>query len=80
MNKNKRLLPILMGIILSCSVLCLFMFNWHIIRDIYWINRRNTEEDLAYAFGTALRLNHPEAYEMVDPVLKTRVDQWLTNG
>lgn len=44
------------------------------IIDIY---DRDTEQDLAAAFATALRINHPEAYDMIVPALKPRLDEWM---
>ncbi len=29
------------------------------------------------AFATALRINHPAAYDMIDPTLKPRLDEWM---
>lgn len=32
---------------------------------------------LLFAFTTALRINHPAAYDMIDPELKPRLDEWM---
>ena len=45
--------------------------------DYRYIYDRDTEQDLAAAFATALRINHPAAYEMIDPTLKPRLDEWI---
>ena len=46
--------------------------------DYQWIYKRNTDEDhLVFAFATALRINHPAAYDMIDPSLKPRLDEWM---
>jgi hypothetical protein len=45
--------------------------------DYQYIYDRDTEHDLAAAFATALRINHPAAYDMIDPALKPRLDEWM---
>ena len=45
--------------------------------DYRQMHYRDTEQDLAGAFATALRINHPEAYDMIDPTLKPRLDEWM---
>jgi len=45
--------------------------------DNQYIYDRDTEYDLAAAFATALRINHPAAYDMIDPTLKPRLDEWM---
>ena len=45
--------------------------------DYRQIYGRDTEQDLAEAFATALRINHPEAYDMIDPTLRSRLDEWM---
>jgi hypothetical protein len=41
------------------------------------IHNRDTEADLAFAFTTALITNHPDAYYMITPGLKLRLDEWM---
>jgi hypothetical protein len=45
--------------------------------DYRQIYDRDTEQDLAGAFATALRINHPAAYDMIDLDLKPRLDEWM---
>ena len=45
--------------------------------DYRQIYDRDTEQDLAEAFATALRINHPAAYDMIDPSAKPRLDEWM---
>jgi len=47
------------------------------VADYKWIHSRDTEGELVTAFVTALRINHPAAYEMIDPSLKPRLDEWM---
>ena len=35
------------------------------------------EYQLVFAFATALRINHSAAYDMIDPGLKPRLDEWM---
>lgn len=41
------------------------------------LQRRETPYDVAVAFVTALRLNDPIAYELANPTLHTRLDEWF---
>jgi len=45
--------------------------------DYRVIHNRDTVYDLTAAFSTALRINHPAAYDMIDPALKPRLDEWM---
>jgi hypothetical protein len=47
------------------------------VGDYRMINRRDTVNHLVMAFATALRVNHPTAYDMIDPSLKPRLDEWM---
>jgi hypothetical protein len=41
------------------------------------LQARDTPTEVGDAFTTALRLNHPAAYELTDPKLRPRVDEWM---
>jgi hypothetical protein len=41
------------------------------------IHRRGTEVELAFAFAVSLRNNDSAAYEMIDPSLEPRLDDWM---
>jgi hypothetical protein len=41
------------------------------------IHSRGTTSDLAIAFAVSLRNNDPAAYDMIDPILKPRLDNWM---
>jgi hypothetical protein len=71
---------------LLALVLCLVVFAcgfgiWSqtssVAFDYQYIYERDTEHDLAGAFATALRINHPAAYDMIDPTLTPRLDEWM---
>lgn len=48
-----------------------------VVFDYQYVYDRDTEHDLAAAFATALRINHPAAYDMIDPTLRPRLDEWM---
>jgi hypothetical protein len=68
-------------LILSALVLIIGLFNWAqnspIVQDYYLIHNRDTEFDVAFAFAVSLRNNDSAAYEMIDPNLKSRLDDWM---
>ncbi|HET6595368.1 MAG TPA: hypothetical protein VFG81_07080 [Anaerolineales bacterium] len=74
----KKGLPILLLVVL---VLICGLVSWArnspLAQDYFLIHRRETEYDLAFAFAVSLRNNDPAAYEMVDPTLKPRLDDWM---
>jgi hypothetical protein len=41
------------------------------------IDNGDPEGNLLFAFVTALRINHPAAYDMIDPSAKPRLDEWM---
>lgn len=45
--------------------------------DVRMIHNRDTNDDVLFAFATALRINHPVAYDMISPELKPRLDEWM---
>jgi hypothetical protein len=45
--------------------------------DFRLIHNRDTNDDVLFAFATALRINHPAAYDMIDPALIPRLDEWM---
>ena len=71
-------------ILTGCIVLvcALGLFLWALISpiadDYYWLYNRDTDHNLAFAFATALRINHSAAYDMVDPTLIPRLDEWMS--
>jgi hypothetical protein len=71
-----QLLFVVLGIVSVCC-LGLWALNAPLVDDYYWIHRRDTESHLAFAFTIALRTNHPSVYDMADPSLKARLDEWM---
>ena len=75
-NSVKTLLVIFVSVIFVCSF-TLWANNSPSVADYKWIRNRDTESDVVDAFVTALRINHPAAYQMTDPSLKPRLDDWM---
>jgi hypothetical protein len=82
--KKKSLLLIILGALVLVCCLLPWALNWlsnSPSANEYWLihrrDRYDTEISLAFAFSTALRINHPAAYDMIDPSLKPRLDAWM---
>ncbi len=72
-NGKKAVAFILMGIIFLC-VLAIY------INSRYWSSFVDPDYPafkFAHDFAAALRLNDSEAYNMTDPSLHPRIDEWL---
>lgn len=78
MKKSAKILLLLLFVVVFACGLSIWAeysptaFDY---RNIY--GRRDTDYDLLFAFATALRINHPAAYDMIDPALKPRLDDWM---
>ncbi len=71
MAKKRTVILLFFGIcVLSCGLL-IWALTSPAVDDYYWIHKRGTEAELAFAI--ALRTNHPAAYEMIDPGLRPRL-------
>jgi len=75
-NRTKIALVVFVIIVLACS-LTLLAYKSPAVDNYRWISNRDTEDELVPAFVTALRINHPAIYEMIDQSLKPRVDEWM---
>jgi hypothetical protein len=75
-NRGKLLLLVLCVVVFACG-LSIWAEYSPVVSDYRQIYDRDTEQDLAGAFATALRINHPAAYDMIDPALKPRLDEWM---
>lgn len=64
-------------VVLFTCALMIWADTSQAVADYKWIHSRDTEGELVAAFVTALRINHPAAYEMIDPSLKPRWDEWM---
>jgi hypothetical protein len=68
--------PLQVVVIFVCG-LSIWVHNSPVVYEYRSIYDRDTEHDLVAAFATALRINHPAAYDMIDPTLKPRLDEWM---
>jgi hypothetical protein len=72
-----RILIILVFISVFACGLMVWAQTSPLVDDYRWIHNRDTEFAVVDAFATALRINHPAAYDMIDPSLKPRLDEWM---
>jgi len=77
MKKNSKITLIVFLVVVFACVLTIWIYNSPAVNDYRWIRSRDTERELVAAFATALRINHPAAYEMIDPSLSPRLDAWM---
>jgi hypothetical protein len=77
MNRKRVLILILFSLAfyLLVAVLLDSLSEEYFISDALY--RRDSPSNVAYAFFTALRLNHEVAYEVTAPELWPRVDEWM---
>ena len=81
MNKRRRTLLITFGLTVLSILICLLLAviaTSQQFDDYFFLKRRETPRRVAVAFATALRLNHQDAYELTDPDLWPRLDEWMS--
>lgn len=77
MKKGIKVVLLLLLVVIFVCGFSIWSQTSPIAFDYQYIYDRDTEHDLAAAFATALRINHPAAYDMIDPTLKPRLDEWM---
>ncbi len=77
MKKKITILLILFLVVTFACSLHLWIQTSPWVYDRAMLTRRDTVSHLVMAFVTALRINDPAAYEMIDPSLKPRLDVWM---
>ena len=77
MKKSIKILLLLLCVVVFAYGLSIWAEFSPAVFDYRLIHNRETEDDLLFAFATALRINHPAAYDMIDPSLKPRLDEWM---
>jgi hypothetical protein len=75
-NSVKILVLFLLVVVFACGINTWIEYS-PVVHDYRYIHNRDTEDELVLAFATALRINHPAAYDMIDPSLKPRLDAWM---
>jgi hypothetical protein len=79
MKKNTKIVLLLFIIVMFTCGLGIWVEYSPVVDNYRYIYDRDTEYDLVFAFATALRINHPAAYDMIDPSLKPRLDEWISS-
>lgn len=79
MKKSTRILLLLLFVVVLACGLSIWAGFSPALWDYTVIHNRETGDDLVFAFATALRINHPAAYDMIDPTLKPRLDEWMNS-
>jgi hypothetical protein len=79
MKKSTKILLLLICAVVFACGLRIWAETSPIVDDYRYIYDRDAEDDMVYAFVTALRINHPAAYDMIDPSLKPRLDEWMNS-
>ena len=80
-KSTKILLLLLFVIVLACSI-SFWASGSPAVYDYRLIHNRdrdngNPRGNLLFAFATALMINHPEAYDMIDPSARPLLDEWM---
>ena len=82
MKKSAKILLLLLCVVVLVFGLSIWaeyspaVFDYRVIHDRD-IDNGDPEGNLLFAFATALRINHPAAYDMIDPSAKPRLDEWM---
>ncbi|GJM40344.1 MAG: hypothetical protein DHS20C20_06260 [Ardenticatenaceae bacterium] len=76
MRKIRKIIVLSSGIFIL-SVLAAQIFLPNLWAFYFPFLRERTSSDVAQDFAKALRLNEQEAYELADPQLWPRIDQWM---
>lgn len=79
MKKSIKILLLLFFVVVFACGLSIWAEYSPAVFDYRVIHNRETEDDLVAAFATALRINHSAAYDMIDPVLRPRLDEWMNS-
>lgn len=77
MKKSIKILLLLLCVVVFAYGLSIWATFSPAIFDYRLIHNRDTDDDVLFAFATALRINDPAAYDMIDPSLKPRLDEWM---
>jgi hypothetical protein len=77
MKKSGKVILLLLFIVVFACGLSIWTECSPAIFDYRLIHNRDTNDDVLFAFATALRINHTAAYDMIDPSLKPQLDEWM---
>lgn len=77
MKKSTKITLLLLFVVMFAYGLIIWVEYSPAGFDYRLIHKRDTDDDVLFAFATALRINDPAAYDMIDPRLKPRLDEWM---
>jgi hypothetical protein len=77
MRKSIKILLLFLLVVLFACGLSIWAEYSPAVFDYKLIHNRDTNDNVLFAFATALRVNHPAAYDMIDPGLKPQLDDWM---
>jgi hypothetical protein len=79
MKKNTSILLVVSLVVVIACGLRIWADNSPIADDEYPSSTLDPEIELAFNFAFSLHMNHPDAYDMIDPNLKPRLDEWMNS-
>jgi hypothetical protein len=79
MKRNTKILLLVFFVIMFVCGLIFWADNSPIGGDGYSSSTRDPKVQLAYGFAFSLFTNDSDAYEMIDPNLKPRLDEWMNS-
>ena len=77
MKRSTRILLLLLFVVVIACGLSFWVGYSPAVWDFRVIHSRDTDHDVLFAFATALQINHPAAYDMIDPSAKPQLDEWM---
>jgi hypothetical protein len=78
MRNSIRILLLLISVGIIGGIAYMWASYSPVVAEYRWLTHaRDSETGLAGSFATALSLNHPAAYDWIDPSLKHRLDEWM---
>lgn len=81
-KKSTKILLLLVCVVVLACGLSIWAEYSPTVFDYRLIHNRDMDNgdpygNLLFAFATALRINHPAAYDMIDPSAKPHLDEWM---
>jgi len=79
MKKNAKIVMLVFFVIVFAYGLIFWEDNSPSGGDGYSSPPPDPKIELAFSFAFALYMNDPDAYDMIDPNLKSRLDEWMNS-
>jgi hypothetical protein len=77
MKNSVKILSLLLLVVVFACGLGIWAETSPVAYDYRTMHNPVDEYGLVFAFATALRINHRAAYDMIEPSLKPRLDEWM---